>query len=117
MRTPLCALAVLFVLACSPPKPVAYLQTAQDRATQQDVKAALGTPAVMKPMPDGGTEWIYRSWDHDGGSRVTASSAWCDEYRLVFDSAGMLRAWDHERTRHVGEMMPVSCRKAVAATR
>ena len=110
----LVALAVVLLAGCTPPKPVAYLQSAQDHATLEDVRASLGTPSVMKPLTDGGAEWIYRSWDHEPGSRVTAPGAWCDEYRLLFDAGGVLRHWDHTTTRHQGETMPQTCRRAMA---
>jgi hypothetical protein len=114
-RVLLLGLAMASLLACTPPKPVAYLQEAENTARQGDVRQILGEPSVMKPLPDGGAEWIYRSWDHDAGSRITAPSTWCEEYRLVFDAGGVLRTWDRQTTQHLGETMPATCRKAMAS--
>ena len=34
--------------------------------------------------------------------------------RTVFDAGGVLRQWDHATTRHAGETMPQTCRRALA---
>jgi hypothetical protein len=104
--------SLVLVAACTPPKPVAFLQSAQDRATQTDIRARMGEPRSTTSQP-GGAVWVYEFWDHEYGSRFQPSSAWCDEYRLRFDQAGILREWEHHRDRHPGEMMPASCRRPV----
>jgi len=91
------------------PKESAYLRTAQNHATQDEVRQQLGPPRLTKPLEAGGSVWVYQFWAHEYGDRVKASGAWCDEYFLTFDSQAVLRRWDHQVHRHGGELMPTWC--------
>jgi hypothetical protein len=88
-----------------------YLQSAQDRATQAEVKLQLGAPKLATTTPTGESLWLYEVREIEPGSQNTWASAgsWCDEYRLTFDSQGVLRRWTHKSYFHGGELMPASC--------
>lgn len=92
-------------------KETRYLQSAQDRATQEEVQQQLGVPKLMTTSPAGEDVWVYEVREIEPGSQNTWASAgsWCDEYRLTFDTSGILRQWSHKSYFHGGELMPVSC--------
>ena len=90
-------------------KETTYLRGAQDRATQEEVKARLGPPGVVKAAPDGESIWVYGIRQEQSGSRMTAPGMWCDEYVLTFDSQGVLRRWTHRSQFYGGDPMPTYC--------
>lgn len=104
---------VLILIGCSlvSPKETRYLQSAQDRATQEEVKLQLGTPKLVTTTPAGEALWVYEVREIEPGSQNTWATAgsWCDEYRLTFDRGGVLRQWTHKSYYHGGELMPISC--------
>jgi hypothetical protein len=91
------------------PKEISYLRSAQDRATQDDVKRELGSPSLTGAARAGESVWVYQVREEQSGSRMTAPGLWCDEYVLVFDGRGVLRSWTHESEFHGGERMPTYC--------
>jgi hypothetical protein len=94
----------------SPPQS-RYLQTARDRAGQEEVRERLGEPLRVTAMPAGQSEWTYEVYEIEPGSQNTWSTAgsWCDQYILRFDDAGVLRTWAHTSYFHGGELMPRFC--------
>jgi hypothetical protein len=115
-----CSLVGLLV-GCSVfvPKETLYLRSAQDRATQNEVRQQLGEPRSMSTSQTGEVLWLYEVRELEPGSQSSWSAAgsWCDEYRLVFDQGGVLRRWTHQSYFHGGEVMPVSCNSAVGVNR
>ena len=103
----------LIVIGCAliVAKESRYLQSAQDRATQEEVKLQLGAPKLTPTTPAAESLWVYEVREIEPGSQNTWASAgsWCDEYRLTFDSQGVLRRWTHKSYFHGGELMPASC--------
>lgn len=97
------------------PTEVTYLRTAQDHATQEEVRQHLGPPRLANPLAAGGSVWVYQFWAHEYGDRVKASGTWCDEYVLTFDGQAVLRRWAHHVHRHSGELMPTWCVPGVSA--
>jgi hypothetical protein len=93
------------------PQETRYLQSAQDRATQDEIRQRLGEPRHTASIPEGGTVWIYEVLDLEPGSQSTWSTTGsrCDEYTLIFDTHGILRHWTNTWQRHGGEMMPTYC--------
>ena len=92
-------------------KETIYLRSAQDRATQAEVRQQLGSPKFQATTPSGDTLWVYRVWAIEPGGQniyVTMGS-WCDEYVLAFDKQGILRRWTHQSEKHGGELMPTYC--------
>ena len=92
-------------------KETAYLQSAQGRATQEEVRQQMGPPRFLATTPSGETLWVYRVWQIEpGGQNVYVSAgSWCDEYALSFDKQGILRTWTHKSEKHGGELMPTYC--------
>lgn len=90
-------------------KEATYLRGAQDRATQEEVKARLGPPAAIKADPAGESSWVYQIRQEQSGSRMTAPGMWCDEYVLTFDEQGILRRWTHRSQFNGGDPMPSDC--------
>lgn len=86
-----------------------FLESAQDHATQQEVRAQLGEPAVTAVKEEGTSVWVYRIKTEQTGSRITAPGTWCDEYVLTFDRAAVLRRWTRQSYYHGGELMPQYC--------
>ena len=86
-----------------------FLEAGQDRATQQDVRAKLGEPAVTAAKEEGTSVWVYRIRTEQPGSRVNVPGTWCDEYVLTFDRASVLRRWTRQSYYHAGELMPQYC--------
>lgn len=116
MRTLLqVAIAGLFVTlsACAlfVPNQSLYLQSAQDRATQEEVRQRLGVPHSTKSTSAGESVWLYEVRELEPGSQNSwaAVGSWCDQYTLRFDRNGVLRQWTHESFLHGGENMPASC--------
>jgi hypothetical protein len=93
------------------PKESQYLKSAQDRATQEEVRQQLGTPRSATSTPDGEAVWTYEVRQIEPGSQNTWATAgsWCDEYVLRFDNQQILRQWSHKSFFHGGELMPISC--------
>ena len=93
------------------PKETRYLQSAQDLATQEEVKLQLGAPKLMTTTPAGESRWVYEVREIEPGAQNSWATAgsWCDEYTLTFDKTGVLRQWTHKSYFHGGELMPVSC--------
>ncbi|MGQ0812250.1 MAG: hypothetical protein ACT4OO_13650 [Nitrospiraceae bacterium] len=85
-----------------------YLRSAQDKATQEEVKQRLGSPAIVKSSQTGST-WVYQMREQQPGNRMTPPGMWCDEYVLDFDSRAILRRWNHRSYFHGGEIMPTEC--------
>lgn len=87
-----------------------YLRTAQDHASQSDVRAALGAPQTIAKVGSG-ERWTYDRYSLEPGAQSTwsASGSQCDQYTLQFDESGVLRRWDHQNYRHGGETMPREC--------
>ncbi len=105
------------LLGCSVvvPKETLYLNSAQDRATQEEVRQRLGPPRSTESTQGQESVWVYEVRELEPGSQNTWASigSWCDEYRLTFDQGGILRHWTHHSYVHPGEMMPVSCNSTV----
>lgn len=103
----------LFIMAAGcalfVPKETRYLQSAQDRATQEEIQRQLGSPALTGSSEKGDVVWVYRVREEDPGSRWTSSGLWCDEYVLTFDRQAVLRRWTHRSQFHGGELMPTYC--------
>jgi len=77
----------------------AYLETAQNYATQDEVKQQLGPPRLTKPLETGGSVWVYESYGWFGGDRNTPGQFWCDQYSLTFDPQAVLRQWNYRWIR------------------
>lgn len=90
-------------------KETRYLGSAQDRATQDEVRLRLGDPYRVFTEPTGETVWIYQVREEEPGSRWTSLGLWCDEYRLTFDRQAVLRQWSHRDYLHGGELLPTYC--------
>ena len=86
-----------------------FLESAQDRATQQEVRAQMGEPALTAAQEGGAAVWVYRIRTEQPGSRVSVPGTWCDEYVLTFDRAAVLRQWTRNSYYHNGELMPQYC--------
>lgn len=93
------------------PKETLYLESAQDRATQEEVRQQLGQPSLMAPAPAEESVWVYEVRQLEPGSQQSwaAFGSWCDEYVLNFDRQGILRRWTHKSQKHGGETMPTYC--------
>lgn len=102
---------VLIALGCAmvEPKETAYLRTAQDRATQEEVRQRLGPPTLTAATQTGAARWIYQIRTQQPGNRTTAPGMWCDEYVLTFDDHAVLRRWTHQFYFHGGEYAPTYC--------
>lgn len=106
---PFCGL-MLAMLGCALfiPKETRYLEGAQGRATQEEVRQQLGPPMFTETQA-GATIWVYQVREHQPGSRVVVTGAWCDEYVLTFDDRAVLQRWTHTSYFHGGEVMPTYC--------
>lgn len=107
----------LMLIGCvtSEPWQVIYLKTAQDQATQAEVRQRLGPPRQTKPAETGGSVWVYEYWEHEYGDRIRQSGSWCDQYVRTFDTQAVLRQWAHRTNCHRGEMMPTACAPGASA--
>lgn len=92
-------------------KETLYLESAEGRATQDEVQQELGAPRLKTRTPAGESVWIYEVREVEVGSQNSWSSfgSWCDEYVLTFDRQGVLRRWSHKSQPHGGETMPTYC--------
>jgi len=90
-------------------KETRFLRSAQDQATQQEVRQRLGAPTLERTTPMAESVWVYQLRTQQVDSRMTAAGTWCDEYILTFDSQGVLRRWTHQTQFHGGEIMPTYC--------
>ena len=90
-------------------KETTFLRSAQDRATQEEVRQRLGPPQFTTSTQSSESMWVYQVREQQPGSRVNAPGLWCDEYVLTFDSQGVLRRWTHRFYFHGGEVMPTYC--------
>ena len=102
-------LAVMVGCALLTPKETLYLRSAQDRATQEEVKQRLGPPWRTSVTPAGESVWVYEVREQEPGCCWTSRGLWCDEYVLTFDNRAVLRHWTHESHFHGGEIMPAYC--------
>lgn len=102
---------ILPLMGCSlfKPEQSSYLRSAQDRATQQEVRDHLGPPVVAEAGRSGESVWVYQLREQQPGNRMTAPGMWCDEYVLTFDQQAILRGWSHRSYFHGGELMPTYC--------
>lgn len=101
------------------PHETRYLQTAQGRATQDEVRKELGEPRLKVQTSAGDPVWVYEVRQVEAGSQNSWSSfgSWCDEYVVTFDRQGILRHWAHKSEKHGGERMPTYCVTDGFATR
>jgi hypothetical protein len=104
---------VVLVGACAAfvAKETRYLESAQDRATQQEVRQHLGKPYQVATSKNGSPIWVYHVYYEDPGPYNPWGTAgtWCDEYVLMFDKEGILRDWTHKSEGHGGEIEPTYC--------
>jgi hypothetical protein len=104
---------VVFGIACSAfiAKETLYLESAQDRATQEEVQQKLGKPYQVAASKTGNPIWVYHVYYEDPGPYNPWGTAgtWCDEYVLTFDKEGILRNWTHKSEGHGGEIEPTYC--------
>jgi hypothetical protein len=92
------AALALSLTACAG-KHVNYLQEANGRATQEDVRKEMGEPKETRVLDDGTTQWIYRyevrsSLIFRRGDMVGGSP--CVDYALLFDSKNVLSYWTRQ---------------------
>ena len=87
-----------------------YLKSAQDRATQQEVRDRLGPPLWIVPGSSGDTVWVYQITQREkGGNNILdITGFWCDEYVLTFDER-VLRHWEHKSQKHRDPPSPADC--------
>ena len=111
-RAVLAGMAVLGT-ACSAfiAKETLYLESAQDRATEEQVRQHLGKPYQVATTKNGNPIWVYHVYYEDPGPYNPWGTAgtWCDEYVLTFDKEGILRDWTHKSEGHGGELAPTYC--------
>jgi hypothetical protein len=83
-------------------KETLYLRSAQDHATQEDVRNRLGRPAWVGSPRAGQRVWVYQFQQPEkGGNNILdITGFWCDEYVLTFDQEGILRHWTHKSKKH-----------------
>ena len=93
------------------PKETHYLESAQNRATQDEVRQRLGAPHLTATGGAGESIWVYQIYTEDPGPNNPWGTAgtWCDEYVLTFDKGGILRQWTHKTEGHGGELSPAYC--------
>lgn len=92
-------------------KETLYLESAQDRATQEEVRWQLGKPYQAATSQAGSSIWVYHVYYEDPGpyNQWGTAGTWCDEYVLTFDKEGILRGWTHKSEGHGGELTPTYC--------
>lgn len=109
------AAAALVAAGCTVfvPKETLYLESAQDRATQDEVRRKLGAPKFTATTAAGDPVWVYQVYWQDTTSQNSwgAPGTWCDEYVLTFNRKGILRNWTHKSEGHGGELSPAYCVK------
>lgn len=106
-----CVLAVVMGCMLFVPKETLYLQSAENRATREEVRQRLGPPQFTDATSAGEPVWVYHVYEIAPGGQDTWSTrgSWCDEYVLTFDRQGTLRRWTHKSQVHGGELMPAYC--------
>lgn len=111
----LLAAMVLTAAACTVfiPKETLYLESAQDQATQEEVRQKLGTPKFTASTAANEPIWVYQIYWQDTTAQNSwgTPGTWCDEYVLTFDRQGILRNWTHKSEGHGGELSPTYCVK------
>jgi hypothetical protein len=92
-------------------KETRYLESAQDHATQEQVRQQLGKPYQVATSKNGNPIWVYHVYYEDPGlyNPWGTAGTWCDEYVLTFDKEGILRDWTHKSEGHGGELSPTYC--------
>src|SRR5262245_41076277 len=92
-------------------KETRYLESAQDHASQDEVREQLGKPHYDAGVNSAGESvLVYHVYEEEPFSlRWGTSGTWCDEYVLTFDKDGILRGWTHKSEGHGGELMPTYC--------
>ena len=93
--------ASLFVLtSCGlfQPWQVAYLKTAVDHATVEEVAQRMGPPRLTIPLTSGDTLWRYRNCEYQAGDLEVSGRWWCDNYKIRFDKDHILREWHWNTT-------------------
>lgn len=83
-------------------KETEYLQSAQGRASREEVQGHLGRPQLVAASQDGAPIWVYevRTAEKGGNTSWSTIGYWCDEYVLSFDRQGVLRSWTHKSLKH-----------------
>src|SRR5688572_25829397 len=90
-------------------KETTFLRSAQDRATQEEVRQQLGPPQFTTSTHWGELGWGYRMRQQQPGRRINAPGLSCDEYVLTFVGQGILRRWTHRSYFNGAEVMPTYC--------
>ena len=92
-------------------KETLYLESAQHRATQEEVRQQLGKPYQAVTSQARNPIWVYHAYYEDPGpyNQCGTAGTWCDEYVLTFDKEGILRGWTHKSEGHGGELTPTYC--------
>jgi hypothetical protein len=72
---------------------VGYLKSAVNHATKADVIRRMGTPRTTGTLNTGDSLLLYRVREYQAGDLNGPGRWWCEEYRLVFDRAEILRDW------------------------
>jgi hypothetical protein len=92
-------------------KETLYLESAQNRASQEEVRRYLGKPLLVTTTKAGEPVWVYqvRALERGSNNSWTATGSWCDEYVLSFDRHGVLRNWTHKSQKHRDEEWPSYC--------
>ena len=90
-----------------------YLRSAQDRATQDEVRRKLGNPYLETLTKEGEPVLVYqvRAVEQASNNSWSTTGSWCDEYVLTFDNRGILRHWTHMTQHHRGVLWPDYCVK------
>ena len=88
-----------------------YLRSAQDQATQDEVRRKLGNPHLETSTKEEEPVLVYqvRAVEQASNNSWSATGSWCDEYVLIFDKRGILRRWTHMTQHHRGVLWPVYC--------
>jgi len=111
-KTALFSLIVIAVgCAVYEAKEARYLESAQGKATQEEVRQRLGAPHLTASTKDGEPIWVYQVYQVDTTNQNSwgAPGAWCDEYVLTFNQQNILLRWTHKSEGHPGEVMPTYC--------
>jgi len=108
-----CVGLILLAAGCAYliPKETRYLELAQDRATQDEVRQKLGQPKYTAATPTGEPVLVYQFMWQDPSNQNSwgAPGTWCDEYVLTFDQKSILRNWTHKSEGHGGDLSPTYC--------
>lgn len=77
--------------------PALYFALSKNHATEEEIRAELGSPHSFQILPQGGALWVYKMWNEDSGDLNRPPHRWCEAYRLVFDPRHVLRGWQQTR--------------------